>query len=116
MSRVQKDTKKTKKRQKRTHFMCKQMLQWIRLQMLFDPRDMRATLVPPGCPPIPRRTYQDYEAGNRRIPAELAARIRDVFQRDRELLAGLNDRVDAAAAKKFKGGKIPSFQVEKEEE
>jgi len=86
--------------------MCGQMLRWIRQQMLFDPRDMRATLVPPGCPPMHRRTYEDYEAGKRGIPAELATRIREVYQRDLELKAGINDRVDAAVKKKFKGGVI----------
>lgn len=87
---MQKHHEKTKKRQKRTQFMCGPMLRWIRLEMGFDPRDMRETLG------LPRRTYQDYEAGKRGLPTELAARIREMFQRDRELMAGIAGRVDVA--------------------
>jgi hypothetical protein len=93
---VQKTAKKQNKRQKRTQYMCHQMLRWIRLQMLFEPRDMRAAIVPPGTKPMSRRTYQDYEAGKRGIPADLAARIREMHKRDREFMATIGDRIDAA--------------------
>lgn len=92
---MQKDTKKTEKRQKRTHMSGAELKQ-IRKAMRFEPRDMRATLALPGKKPIPRRTYQDYEAGKRGIPADLAARIRELFKRDREFMAGIPNRVDAA--------------------
>lgn len=82
---------KTKKGQKCTQYMCGKMLKWIRRQMLFDPRDMRETLVIKS-----RRTYEDYEAGNRGIPAKLATRIREMYRRDREFMNGIGDRVDAA--------------------
>jgi len=96
--------------------MCAAMLRWIRRQMLFEPRKMRAVLVPPGCDPMPRRTYQDYEAGNRGIPADLASRIREIYRRDREHMAGIGARIDAALDREFPGGMIPSIQAEKEEE
>lgn len=39
--------------------MCGKMLRWLRRDMKFEPRDMCAVLN------LPRRTYQDYEAGKR---------------------------------------------------
>lgn len=97
---MQKAAKTTTKREKRTH-MAADELKRIRLAMKFAPRDMCATLG------LPRRTYQDYEAGKRGIPAKLATLIREMFNRDREFMATINDRVDAAAKKKFPNG-IPS--------
>lgn len=85
---MQNDTKKHNKRQKRTH-MSGQELKRLRLEMKFAPRDMCDIL------PLNRRTYQDYEAGKRGIPAGLAARIRELHQRDREFIAGIGDRVEA---------------------
>ena len=107
---MQIDTKQQQKRQKRTQYMCPAMLRWIRLQMKFAPRDMYGTLG------LPRRTYQDYESGERGIPAKLAAQIRQVFKRDREFMAGLPNRVDANLKRQFPGGMIPSNQAGKEEE
>lgn len=82
--------KKQRKRQKRTQFMCGKMLRWMREDMRYEPRDMRALLG------LKRRTYQDYEAGKRGIPAKLALLIRELHQRDREFISGIGDRVDAA--------------------
>lgn len=82
-NRVQKDTKTTKNGQKRTRYMCPEMLRWLRQDINFRPVDMYTSLG------IPRRTYQDYEAGNRGIPAEIAAAGRDIHQRNRLLMANV---------------------------
>jgi plasmid maintenance system antidote protein VapI len=87
---VQNCHKKTVKAKNARMHMCGHMLRWIRLQMKFDPRDMCATL------DLKRRTYQDYEAGKRNIPAKLAARIREMYQRDREFMSSIPYSVDAA--------------------
>lgn len=87
INRVQNESQKQKKRQKRTH-MTGEELKRIRKEMKFEPRDMYRTLN------LPRRTYQDYEAGKRGIPAQLAARIREMHTRDWEWTAGIGDRVD----------------------
>lgn len=113
---MHKTSKTQKNSRKRTQFMCAAMLRWIRVQMGFEPRDMRATLALPGCKPIPRRTYQDYEAGKRGIPAKLATRIREVFKCDREFMATICHRVDIALTKQFPGGVIPSYQAKNEDD
>lgn len=87
---MQNDKKKQKKQAKRTQYMCGKMLRWLRRDMKFEPRDMRAVLGIRS-----RRTYEDYEAGKRGIPAKLAARIRQQHKRDREFINGIGDRVDA---------------------
>lgn len=87
---MQTDKKKTNKRQKRTQYMCGKMLRWLRQDMRFEPRDMRAVLGIRS-----RRTYEDYEACKRGIPAKLATRIREQHKRDREFINGIGDRVDA---------------------
>jgi predicted transcriptional regulator len=84
---VQNDIKKQKAREKRTH-MTGEELRRMRGEMKFAPRDMRAEL------DLPRRTYQDYEAGKRGIPAALAVRIRELHRQDREWVAGIGGRVD----------------------
>lgn len=84
---MQNELKKPNKRQKRTH-MSGQKLKQLRREMKFAPRDMCEILQ------LKRRTYQDYEAGKRGIPAGLAARIRELHQRDREFIAGIGDRVE----------------------
>ena len=89
------DTKKQNKRQKRTHMQAAELKQ-IRLEMGFEPRDMRHALALPGTKPIPRRTYQDYEADRRGVSAYLAARIRELHKADREFMNGIGNRVDAA--------------------
>jgi hypothetical protein len=58
--------------------------------MKFDPRDMCDLFK------LPRRTYQDYEAGKRNIPAKLATLIREAHKADREWVNGIGDRVEAA--------------------
>lgn len=87
-------SKTTQKPRKCTLYMCGAMLRYIRLQMGFAPRDMRAVLVDPKAAPLARRTYENYEAGTRTIPAELAARIRELFRSDQEFMnnicAGVN--------------------------
>ncbi len=87
---MQNDTKNVKKQQKRTQYMCAKMLRWIRKDMKHEPRDMCDQFK------LSRRTYQDYEAGKRGIPAELASRIREKHNADREWTNGIGDRVDAA--------------------
>lgn len=77
-------------------------LKSIRLEIRFDPRDMCCVL------DLPRRTYQDYEAGKRNIPVEVANRIREIYRRDREFMAGIAYRVDQALDKEYPGGLIPS--------
>ena len=69
---MQNDTKKHNKREKRTH-MTGAELKRLRRKMKFDPRDMCAGL------DLPRRFYQDYEAGKRGIPVGLATRIRELI-------------------------------------
>ncbi|MDA8428913.1 MAG: hypothetical protein M0T70_06620 [Geobacteraceae bacterium] len=82
----------------------------LRQEMKFGVCDMYRTLG------LPRRTYQDYESGRRGIPQDVAAQIREAHRRDREFMAGLPARIDAALKREFPGGIIPSFQDEKEEE
>lgn len=72
------------------HAMAGAELKRLRLEMRFAPRDMCEVLG------LKRRTYQDYEAGKRGIPAVLAVRIREMHKRDREFIAGIGDRIDAA--------------------
>ena len=100
---MQNEHKKQNKRQKRTQYMCGAMLKWIRQQMKFQPRDMYRTLG------LPRRTYQDYESGDRKIPAELATRIRVMFKRDREFMAGIPASVQAELESEYPGGWIHSI-------
>lgn len=69
--------------------MCGQMLIMIREDMLYDPRDMCDQFG------LQRRTYQNYEAGKRGIPQELAARIRKQYEWDRDFMANIGNRVDA---------------------
>lgn len=88
-------TGKTRKREKRTHLTGKE-LKRMRREMKFDPRDMRAILVPVGHDPMSKRTYEDYEADRRGIPAELATRIRELHKQDQEFMATIGDRIDAA--------------------
>lgn len=71
--------------------MCGKMLAYIEEQIKFEPQDMCDSLE------LRRRTYQNYKADKRSIPAELATRIRELYKRDREFMAGIGDRVDAAA-------------------
>ena len=87
---MQNDKQKHKKPAKRTQYMCAKMLRWIRKDMKYEPRDMCDQFQ------LPRRTYQDYEAGKRGIPAKLAVRIREQHKADREWMNGIGDRVEAA--------------------
>jgi hypothetical protein len=93
---VQNDKKNTKKPAKRTHplgrkqYMCFKMLRLIRQDMLYDPRDMCDQFI------LNRRTYQDYEAGKRGIPQELADRVRELYAWDKDFMANIGSRVDAA--------------------
>ena len=64
--------------------MCGPMLRYIRLQIRFEPRDMRAALEI-----VSRRTYENYESGKRSIPAELAERIRELYKCDRKFMANI---------------------------
>lgn len=97
---VQKVTKKIQKRKNARIFMCANELKQIRYMMKFDPRDMCATLG------LKRRTYQDYDAGKRKIPQDVAARIRETYRRDCELMNGIPARVDAALDNEFPDGML----------
>jgi hypothetical protein len=77
---VQKATKKQNKRRKRTQYMCREMLRWLRLDINFRPVDMYTSLG------IPRRTYQDYEAGHRSIPPDVSGGAWDIHKRNRLLM------------------------------
>lgn len=83
--------KKTIKSRKRPQYMCGKMLRYMREVMKYEPRDMRASLGVKS-----RRTYEDYEAGKRGIPPYLALLIRKLYRRDRDFMAGIPARVDAA--------------------
>ena len=75
---------KTKKNnRKRTQYMCKQMLIWLRLEINFRPVDMYSSLG------IPRRTYQDYEAGHRSIPPDVTETVWDIHKRNRQLMSNI---------------------------
>lgn len=86
---MQKTSKKHHKGKKRTQYMCGNMLQLIQADMLYDPRDMCDQFI------LKRRTYQDYAAGKRGIPQELAARIRELYAWDKDFMANIGNRVDA---------------------
>ena len=92
---MQNDKKKQNKRQQRTHplgrkqYMCGKMLLLIQNDMLYDPRDMCDQFN------LNRRTYQDYAAGKRGIPEQLAARVRTQYAWDRQWMAEIGNRVDA---------------------
>jgi DNA-binding transcriptional regulator YiaG len=109
-NRVQNDLKKRKTDTKRTHLMDADMLKNIREEIGFAPRDMYRTLG------IPWRTYQDYEAGKRGIPDDVASAVLVELKWNREFMTGLPCRVDRDLEREFPGGVCPSFQVEKEEE
>jgi predicted transcriptional regulator len=98
---VQKVTKNNQKRKNARISMCANELKQIRYMMRFDPRDMCATLG------LKRRTYQDYEAGKRKIPQDVAARIRETYRLDCQHMNTIDQRVDAAVKKKYPNG-IPS--------
>lgn len=83
-----------KKARKRTQFMCAGMLVWIRIRMGYERQDMCDQL---GLKP---RRYQSYELGDRSIPADIALQIRELYRRDREWMAGIPGRVDAAERKR----------------
>lgn len=102
--------KKNKTDTKRTHLMDADMLKVIREEIGFAPRDMYRTLG------IPRRTYQDYEAGKRRIPDAIANAVFAELKWNRKFMEGLAARVDTELLRVFPDGMIPSNQVEKEEE
>lgn len=74
------DTKKRKNSRKRTQYMCAAMLAWLQQDINFKPVDMYT------CLGIPRRTYQDYLAGHRGIPADIAAAVWDIYRRNRQLM------------------------------
>lgn len=68
--------------------MCAAMFKWIRLYMDFTPQEMREILG------LSRRTHQSYESGYRKVSLEAANASWGIFERDREFLAGIGDRVD----------------------
>jgi DNA-binding transcriptional regulator YiaG len=106
---VQNQRETQKKRLKRTH-MTGGELRLIRLEVNLAPRDMRTLLG------LCRRTYQDYEAGRRGIPREIATQAREILQRNRHYMAGLPARIAAAVTRDFPDGVIPSSRDEQENE
>ncbi|MRR33178.1 XRE family transcriptional regulator [bacterium] len=96
---MQNDLKKRKKRQKRTHMSAAE-LKRLRREMKYGPCDMYRALG------LARRTYQDYEAGKRGIPQDVAVKVRGLHRRDREFMAGLPARIGAALDHDFPGGII----------
>lgn len=107
---MQNSTKKIDKQKNARIFMCANELKQIRYMMRYAPRDMYQEMR------LPRRTYQDYESGKRRISQKVAAQIREMYRRDCEFMNGIANRVDAALMADYPDGIIPSIQVEKEEE
>lgn len=73
-------------------------LKRIRLAMGYAPRDMYRSLA------LPRRSYQDYEAGKRGIPADVADKARQLHRRDREFMARLSDRIADRIDRDFPNG------------
>ena len=66
------------------------MLRLIREELNFAPRHMYRHLG------IPRRTYQEYEAGNRSIPESIATAVIAELKWNRDFMAGIDRRVDEA--------------------
>lgn len=99
---MQKPDEKTKKREKRTH-MTGEELKRIRLAIKFDPRDMCAVLV------LPRRTYQDYEAGKRSIPESVANAAREAHRRNIDFMKRLPKIIDTRIKAQYPNG-ISSLQ------
>ncbi|WP_214173146.1 hypothetical protein [Geoanaerobacter pelophilus] len=96
---MQKPVKKTKKRQNCTH-MTGAELKRLRREIGIGTCDMYRLLG------LPRRTYQDYEAGKRGIPEAVATAAREAHRRDREFFATLPDRIDARLLEQFPDGII----------
>lgn len=74
--------------------MCARMLVWIRIRIGYERQDMCDQL---GLKP---RRYQSYELGDRGIPQNVATAVRDLYRKDREWMAGIGERVDAAEEEK----------------
>ncbi|BDV42414.1 hypothetical protein GURASL_13370 [Geotalea uraniireducens] len=106
---MQNQSQKQKKRQKCTHMSAEECKR-LRSEIKLGPCDMCRILG------IPRRTYQDYEAGRRGIPESVATQIREAYRRNREFMAGLPARIETWFFRDFPGGVIPSVHVEKEGE
>lgn len=70
----------------------------LRREMKYRPCDMWATLG------LPRRTYQDYEAGRRGIPQEVAEAARAAHRRDRDFIANLPTRIGAILDRDYPDG------------
>jgi len=100
MNRVQNQPEKKKKSKKRTH-MSADELKRLRREMRIGVCDMYRLLG------LPRRTYQDYEAGKRGIPQDVADKAREAHRRDREFMAALSARICASLDQQFPGGVIP---------
>lgn len=73
-------------------------LKRLRSEMRYGTCDMYRALG------MPRRTYQDYEAGKRGIPEDVAARVREVHRKDRAFMAALAGRIGAVIDRDFPGG------------
>lgn len=82
--------------------MAGEELRQLRREMKYGVADMYRILG------LPRRTYQDYEAGKRGIPQRVAVAARAAHRRDREFMAGLPGRIHACLDRQFPGGMIPA--------
>lgn len=97
---VQSNQKKHENAQNSTQHMCCLMLKWIRIQIKFKPRDMYRHLG------LPRRTYQDYESGERGIPPEVADKVRRTFEWNTRFIREMTQRIDKVLEEEFPGGII----------
>ena len=57
---------------------------------------------------LPRRTYQDYEAGKRRIPDSVVCKVLRLYRADRRWTRGMLQRIDKA----LKGQPVPNEATE----
>lgn len=53
---------------------------------------------------LPRRTYQDYEAGKRAVPPTVARQVLQLYRADRRWTRGMGERIDEA----LKGQAVPN--------
>ncbi len=94
----------------KVHAMSAEELVRLREEMHLDMVSMAAILVSPKYPKgMPYRTLQDYAAGKRGIPKDVADLVRQKHNQDREFMAGIGTRVDNELRKK--GGLVPNLVV-----
>lgn len=85
--------------------MCPEMLRWIRNVTLGQPVHMYRNLG------ISRRTYQEYEAGNRRIPPCVAFCVRLELKIMNTFWENMPTRVDEQLKRQYGAAIIPAAVV-----